>query len=357
MRLTAACLMFLALIAPVGSYGQGTDPSDTRPVKTAILGAGVDELTRQFFGTVSARQTVDLGFQVSGQLQNFPVIEGEPIAEGALVAELDLEPFQLALDRARAEQAQAERALSRLEQLSSTSRSQAALEDAQTAVELATIAVRDAERALELATLSAPFDGLVAVRNVANFTTVQAGTPVVRLHDVSEWRVEIEVPEQLFRQVAATNGGGPGAIGLQLSFPGEARTIPLVPREFNAEASPVGQSFSITLAMTEPPGPGILPGTAATVVARLPRPDTGIEVPPSAVVIGPDGSTSVMVFDPAEGGEETGVVIQTKVDIESGPNGEFFVSGGLTPGAEIVVAGANMLSDGQAVRRFTGFPN
>ena len=356
MRFFAVTFIAVASCWPgLGSAQDGGDPP-SRPVKTATIGEGRDGVTRQFFGKVRARQTVDLGFQVSGQLLEFPVVEGASIAEGGLIAALDLEPFELALDRAEAEQAQADRALSRLEQLSANSRSQAALEDAQTAAQLAGIAVRDAERALELATLAAPFDGLVAARNVANFTTVQAGTPVVRLHDVSEWRVEIEVPEQLFRQVNGANRGGPDNIDLTLRFPGEDRTIALVPREFNAEASPVGQSFSITLAMQQDPGPGILPGTAATVVARLRSPDAAAALPPSAVVIAPDGGTSVMVFDPS-GDDGAGTVSSVAVEVEAGPDGEFLLRGGLEPGTEIVVAGANRLRDGQAVRRFTGLSN
>ncbi len=327
-----------------------------KPVKTTVVDAGTDRITRQFFGTVSARETVDLSFQVSGQLLEFPVLEGDAIEKGGLIAKLDLEPFQLALDRARAEQARAQRTLRRLEQLSANSRSQASLEDAQTAAELAGIAVRDAERALELATLSAPFTGLVASRNVANFTTVQAGTPVVRLHDVSEWHVEIDVPEQLFRQVSGENGGDPKSIDLKLRFPGESRTIPLVPREFNAEASQIGQSFSITLAMQEAPGPGILPGTVASVIAQIPVRNAPIVLPPAAIVIAPDGGTSVMVFE-ASGGDGTGVVSEVPVELESGQDGEYVLREGLEPGAEIVVAGANMLRDGQSVRRFTGLSN
>lgn len=357
MRLVAVCLICLAGLLPCPAAAQQADTEVLRPVKTTVLGARPDQRARQFFGTVSARQTVDLGFQVSGQLREFPVVEGATIERGTLIAALDLEPFELSLERARAEQAQAERVLARQSQLSDLARSQAALEDAQTAADLAAIAVRDAERALELATLSAPFTALVAARNVANFTTVQAGAPVVRLHDVSEWRVEIEVPEQLFRQVNSAGGGGPDSIDLTLHFPGEDRTIPLVPREFNAEASPVGQSFSITLAMLEAPGPGILPGTAATVVARLPVPDAPMQIPPSAIVIASDGATSVMVFEASGGSGDSGVVTSVAVQVESGPSGEVLVRAGLAPGDEIVVTGATLLRDGQRARRFTGFPN
>ena len=218
--------VFLGSMA-FGSYAQDTV---SRPVKLAKIESSDRVLTRQFFGSVTARQTVDLAFQVSGQIQDFPVLEGAVVAKGDLIAELDLEPFQRALDQARVQKDQADRALDRFNQLSSSAVSQVSIDDAQSAADLAALSVSDAEYALEQATLSAPFDGLAASRNYANFSTVSAGTPVVRLHDVSEWRVEIDVPEVLFR-----SAGEDPDLNLVGRFTGTDRTIPLVIREFTAD--------------------------------------------------------------------------------------------------------------------------
>ncbi|QMU57349.1 MAG: efflux RND transporter periplasmic adaptor subunit [Boseongicola sp.] len=321
-----------------------------RPVKTMTIAEPNGVLERQFFGNVVARQTVDLAFQVSGQIKEFPVLEGSPVLEGQLIAELDLEPFELSLAQTTVQKEQADRDSDRLERLSSSTVSQANKDDAKAAADLAAIAVRNAEFALEQATLSAPFNGLIASRNVANFTTVQAGSPIVRLHDVSEWRVEIDVPEVLFRRASEDN-----EVAVYGMFSGSDRRIPLELREFRAEASQVGQTFKITLAMLEEPGPGVLPGSTITVVAGLNVPDRGMLIPASAVAIADNGTTSVMVFVPGEG--DKGTVSRVNVDLSTGTNGEFLVKSGLNPGDEIVVAGANQLTDGQETRRFAGFSN
>ena len=338
--------VFLGSLA-FGSYAQDTV---SRPVKLAKIESSDRVLTRQFFGSVTARQTVDLAFQVSGQIQDFPVLEGAVVAKGDLIAELDLEPFQRALDQARVQKDQADRALDRFNQLSSSAVSQVSIDDAQSAADLAALSVSDAEYALEQATLSAPFDGLVASRNYANFSTVSAGTPVVRLHDVSEWRVEIDVPEVLFR-----SAGEDPDLNLVGRFTGTDRTIPLVIREFTAEASSVGLTFKITLAMLEEPGPGVLPGSSITVIAGLNTASQQAIIPASAVVIDDAGETSLMVFDSEDG--QNGVVRQQDVTLETNNDGEFVLRESLGEGIEIVVAGANALSDGQAVRRFLGFSN
>ncbi|MEM9707187.1 MAG: efflux RND transporter periplasmic adaptor subunit [Pseudomonadota bacterium] len=316
-----------------------------------VVERGDNVLRRQFFGKVVARQTVDLALQVSGQLLEFPVIEGALVSEGSLIAQLDLEPFQRALDTAIVQRDQAERVLNRLQQLSSSTASQASIDDAQSAFDLAAIAVRDAEFALNNATLEAPFDGLVAARNVANFTTVQAGAPIVRLHDVGEWRVEIDVPEVLFRTV----GESPD-FTIYATFTGSDRQIPLDLREFNAEASAIGQTFNITLAMLEEPGPGVLPGTSVTVVADRQVNETAVEIPASAIQIADDGSQAVLVFEP-DGSGDMGTIRRQPVTFEASADGEFLLGDELEDGTEIVVAGVNRLEDGQQVRRFTGFSN
>ncbi|MEM9320174.1 MAG: efflux RND transporter periplasmic adaptor subunit [Pseudomonadota bacterium] len=319
-----------------------------RPVHLMTVGAESGGVTRQFFGQVVARETVDLAFQVSGQVVRFPAAEGEPIAQGALIAELDLEPFELQLQQAQLNFDQAERALARQNQLSTVS--EVSREDAETSLGLARVALRNATYSLENATLAAPFDGLVASRNIANFSTVNAGTPVVRLHDMSELRIEIDVPEVLFQRA-----GEDAEVALVAQFPTSDETYPLEIREFNAEASSVGQTFRITLALSRPEGLNVLPGSSATVFATLASDDTFMRLPPSAVRIASDGATSVMRFVPGE--DDLGTLEEVAVTLAPDRNGEVVVSDGIEPGDLIVRTGAHTVADGETVRRFAGYPN
>jgi multidrug efflux pump subunit AcrA (membrane-fusion protein) len=67
-------------------------------------------------------------------------------------------------------------------------------EDAETTRDLAEIALRAARAALADATLTAPFDALVAARLIPPQSIVEPGQPLIRLHDMSEVRVEIDLP-------------------------------------------------------------------------------------------------------------------------------------------------------------------
>lgn len=317
-------------------------------VKLETATSSAEGLSRVFFGHVVARETVDLAFQVSGQVITFPLEEGAVVPAGGLVARLDQEPFLLSLEDARARAQQAERTLDRYRQLQGSSVSQTTVQDAQTDVELTGVALRNAERALEQATLHAPFDALVAARLVPKFSTINAGTPVVRLHDMSELRIEIDVPETLFQQA----GQNPD-LEITAEFPASPKPYPVELREFNAETAAVGQTYSITLGMAPPDDLTVLPGSSAKVTARLKTGDSRIIVPASALVTGNDGATFLMVFTLT--GASEGTVTRTPVTIAATEHGTVEVTSGLAPGAEYVAVGAPLLKDGDKVRRFTGF--
>jgi RND family efflux transporter MFP subunit len=276
----------------------------------------------------------------------FPAIEGAIIEAGALVAKLDQEPFQLALDRAIASQEKSQRDLKRLQRLKANA-SQAQVDGASTALVLADLAVRDARLALQRSTLNAPFAALVANRITANYSTVGAGTPIARLHDMSELHIEIEVPEVLVQQL----GDNPN-VELTATFPASDQTFALSFREVIAEASRIGQTFTVTLGMSPPDDLLLLPGATATVRATLMDQATGMIVPASAIHTAASGDVSVMRFVQADNGA---TVVMTPVEIELNHNGAVQITSGLESGSEIVAAGVNSLRDGQAVRRFESF--
>lgn len=351
---TSAIAAAVALTAalPLAAQAQEADAETpvevVRPVKLMTVEASSAGVTRTFFGQVAAKETVDLAFQVAGQIVEFPVIEGQIVPKGGLIAHLDQEPFQLQLDQAELQFEQAKRTLDRFNQLTGTAVSRVAADDAETQFGLAKIALRNAEYSLEHATLHAPFDALVASRNVANFTTVGAGNAIVRLHDMSDLRIEIDVPEVLFQRAGSSTD-----VQLMARFPVGDALYPLEIREFVAEASTVGQTFQLTLGLDQPDGLNVLPGSSVTVLATILQEEGLPLVPSTALRIANDGSTHVMVFTPTTGNQ--GTVSERKITIEADRDGKFQVLDGLELGEEIAMTGANALSNGQTVRRFIGF--
>ncbi len=344
-------MLTVAAVAAATTVSGAVAQDIAKPVKLMTVAADDETISRVFFGKVVARQSVDLAFQVGGQITEFPVIEGQIVPEGGLIVQLDQEQFSLALEQAIVQKDMAERTLERLTKLRGNTVSQVALDDATTQLNLTDIAVRQAERNLNNATLYAPFDALVATRNVDKFVTISAGTPVVRLHDMSEIRIEIDVPEILFQTASKDMN-----VQFMAQFPSHDEPLPVNIREFNAEASDAGQTYRLTLGMAPRDDLHVLPGSSVNVHVSASHDSPGIQIPATAIVAAPDGDLSVMLFTAGDGGD-AGTVHATPITVQPAANGDFQVLTGLSDGDEIVAAGASALQDGQAVRRFTGFAN
>ncbi len=338
----AACGLAIVL----GPLSAVAEPGALPPlVKTIIVEDPADGVTRTFFGEVVARKTVAMGFQVGGRMVEFNAPEGEVIPKGATIARLDPEPFEIAVEEAQLTLEQTQRTFDRYEQLVGRAISEAQLLDAQTQVRMAEVALANAEYQLRQTKLIAPFDAVVASRNLANFSTVAAGTEIVRLHDLSELRVDIEVPEVLIQQL-----GPEPNVTLKAQFPGSDATHPLTYREINAETSAIGQTFRVTLAFEMLEDRLLFPGASVVVRATVNDATDGIAIPVSAIATDPNGAASVFkVVDGADGL----LLAETPVTVTVSAEGGITIGDGLEPGTEIVAGGVNNLEDGQRVRRFT----
>lgn len=73
-----------------------------RPVKSTVLDFQVSGNERVFPGEVKAAQRVDIAFRVSGQLQQLPIMRGQSIEKGQLIAKLDPRDFDSQVRNAKA---------------------------------------------------------------------------------------------------------------------------------------------------------------------------------------------------------------------------------------------------------------
>lgn len=318
-----------------------------RAVELAMPADRQTILQRNFFGRVVARETADLAFPLNGTMTSFPIEEGTIVEPGQLLAQLDLAPFERAVERAELQLVQAERSLERARELARQNvgpRTQA--EDAETERDLADVALREARDALADATITAPYRGLIAERLIANHVIIAPGTPVVRIHDVSQMRVEIDVPERLIQRFPRVDEVTFTAHPLGMDAPIELSII-----EFQAQTERVGQSYQFSLALPDVSSTALLPGSSLTVTAALPHPTASLILPTTAIAADENRDPYVMVFEPA--GAEEGVVRAVEVGVTSIDGTSFEVTG-LSPDVEVVNVGAHLLRDGQSVRRYTG---
>lgn len=92
-----AVLMALGLMISGCGSEQEAPPPATRPVKTLLLEKAAQAYHRSFPGKVQPIQQVDLAFRISGPLIEFPVMQGEQMKKGQLIARIDPRDFETAL--------------------------------------------------------------------------------------------------------------------------------------------------------------------------------------------------------------------------------------------------------------------
>lgn len=301
-------------------------------------------IERRFFGRVVARETLDLAFDIGGRVEDMPVEAGDRVSAGAVLAQIRPAPLERSVERARIDLAAAERELQRARTLvatNATARTRA--EDAADAVALAQVALADAELTLADATLTAPFDALIVDRLVPPLSVVEPGQPVLRLHDLSELRIEVVLPERLLAEVA-----DPANLGFAAVLPGLSQPVQLTLRTFRAEADRIGQGYTVTLALPADVPPTLVPGIAAEVIVTRPDAPPGLPIPSAAVVVGPQGETFVLALT---GSGDVQVLEQVPVTVAS-TDGTTVLADGIAPGTEIVAAGAHLLTEGQRATRF-----
>lgn len=198
----------------LGGIGCGSADEELAESGKAVVVTEVDarDLEERIEGTgeLLARDQAEVAAQVDGEITQVLVDEGEAVAAGDIVLEIDPEKRNLDLARAQArvEEAQAsvreaERGVRRMRKLAEqnvASRSQ--LDEAETGISTArsrlSAANADlgvAERALRDASVRATFAGLIARRHVNRGEFVTPGQKLFELVSLDPLEVEFHLPE------------------------------------------------------------------------------------------------------------------------------------------------------------------
>jgi RND family efflux transporter MFP subunit len=337
-------LAWLAAALCVAGCGGEPPPREiVRPVRAMQIAEAGALQERWFPGRATATQEANIAFEVSGRIVQRPVLVGDRVTEGQLLAKLDPRDFQNALDQARAAAARARAFRDRIVEAAKTGAvSRQEVDDAEAGLRIAQAEVQIRQKALDDSELYAPFDGTVSAILVENFENVLAKQVIMRLLDTSKIEMTVNIPEMVISNVPFVR-----EIRVQYdAFPG--RDFPAQIKEVSNEASESTRTFAVNLIMDQPEDVEILPGMAGRATGRVELPggieETGFEVSAAAVFSRDNQKTYVWIVDP-----DAGHVSRREVEVARvTPRG--LVVKGVKPGEWVAIAGANVLQEGQKVR-------
>lgn len=189
---------------PAALAGIELMPEDVATVRFAPLAAQLD-----FNGTLEPVRQALLNARVAGEVSDVPVREGESVDAGAVLVRQDsrdmrarLAQAEAAVQSVRAEHGNAREQVDKFEQLAQKnyfSRNDLNKASTQEAVLKSQLRANEAQvvvarKELENALLRAPFAGIVAERLVEPGQLVLPNTPLLRLVDLSELELAIQLP-------------------------------------------------------------------------------------------------------------------------------------------------------------------
>jgi RND family efflux transporter MFP subunit len=333
-----------------------------RPVRAMKVNDVVQFRQRQFPGTATATQEVDLSFRVSGPLITLPVNIGDEVKVGDVVARIDPRDFEVSLNNVRGQldkalanvkraQSEFDREMRILEQdpgatsQTAVDRKRSQRDQARADIKSLQASVASAKDKLNYTYLKVPFDGVVVSTYAKNFEFVQAKQSIVRIVDNSRIEMVINIPESLISMV-------PQAKNIEVVFdPFPDRKIPAEIKEIGTEASRTTRTYPVTLIMDQPEDINILPGMAGKATGEPATDDMsklaiGKQVPVTAI-LSPDDidKTYVWIID-----EQSNSVSKREVTTGKLTDTGIMVTDGLEAGERIATAGVNYLREGMEVR-------
>lgn len=184
-----------------GNSGSGNDPVDTVTVETLKQGTFDEPFTAQ--GKVKASRYADLAFENPLPIKAVYVRNGQTVAKGQRIAELDVFKMSNAIDQAKKQVEQARLNMQDviIAQGYDPDKPQAVPENikqlaqVKSGYSLALSQLEAAKHDIQKAVLAAPFSGVVANLTIQPHSISQAGTTVCRIIDTNEMEVEFKVME------------------------------------------------------------------------------------------------------------------------------------------------------------------
>lgn len=355
----ALCLMCLLALSLAACSRPEAPPPPVRAVKLLTVGETAQQPPIQYAGVVAARSEAALGFRVAGKLLARPVVQGQAVRKGQLLAQLDATDYELSAAAAQAQlrAATTERDLQaadlqRYRELRAQNfisaaeldRRSAALKAAQSRVEQARAQLSAQGNQAEYTRLVADADAVVTATLAEPGQVVAAGTPVVRLALDGAREVRFAVPEQRLAQVKVGQEVTVRAWADQQT-PQAARV-----REIAASADPATRTFAVKLEILGAAQPPL----GATVTVDWPRAaqaqaQPSIRLPGTAIWSDEAGRSSVWVYEPG-----SSTVQRRHVELGEADGNQWIVRSGLQAGEQLVATGAHVLQEGEKVRIFEG---
>ncbi len=314
---------------PGGMYGGG-------PVAVIAAEVGTQNYVDRFtaLGTARANESIEVTSRISSIVTGIHFTEGQRVAAGDLLVELDNAEIRADLTRAEASLKQKRSQFNRSRTLGETRVvSDAELEELEAGVLMAEAEVRGARARLGNSYVRAPFSGTVGLRHISLGDLVGPDTLITTLDDTRLIKLEFTIPETFLSS-------------LESGMPIEAHSNVYPDRKFvgrvgtiDSRIDPVTRSLTV-LAELPNDDDAVRPGMFLTVAVEKER--ANVLLIPEEALVPRQGRQFVFVI-------EDGKAVERQVELGARAPGLAEVRSGLAVGDTIITEGTQKVRNGAVV--------
>jgi membrane fusion protein (multidrug efflux system) len=319
----------------------GAAPGGARPGSGAVSVIAATVAPRDFtdrftaLGTARAMESIEVTSRIASVVSRINFSEGQEVAAGALLVELDNKEIRADQAVAEAALAQSRSQFERSRQLADTRIiSQSQLEELEAKMKMDEASLQAARARLDNSFIRAPFAGTVGLRRVSLGDLVGPETVITTLDDTRDIRLEFSVPEsflselQLSMTITAESAVYPGR-----PFGGRVTSI-------DSRVDPVTRAVT-AIATIPNPDRMLKPGMFLTI--RLERSRRQVLMVPEEALSPRQGRQYVFVV-------VDGRAVEREVELGARSPGLAEVREGVAAGDVVVTEGIQRLRDGVPVQ-------
>ncbi len=322
---------------------QGRGPQAPIPVVAVAVERSTWIDTIQALGTAQANESVSITAKVTETVARVTFNDGDRVEAGQVLVALTDRAEVAQLEEAQAAFLEAERQYRRTAELVQQGMLNASALDEQTAARDAARARMEGIRArLADRVITAPFAGMLGLRQVSTGTLVTPGTVIATLDDVSSIKLDFSLPETFLGSVLE----GQQILARAAAYPD--REFEGVVSTLDSRVDPVTRAITVRAAVPNPDAllrPGML---LSVTVFSAPR--TSLVVPELAVV---QVGARHFLFRV----DEQRIARQVEVGVGARRAGEVEILSGIDAGDLIVVEGTVSIREGSPVELVDADPD
>lgn len=346
----------IGILAACDDAPEATAPERIRAIKAYYVSEPAGGDFRRVSGTITAANTSALSFAVSGKVATVAVKPGDRVKTGQVIATLDPKRFDLSvnaeksqLSSAQANYSDKKSELDRQRQLfkkgwvakAAIDRAVAAFDSAAGELNLARSRLGSVEKDRADTILRAPFDGVIATRDVEPFEEIASGKALFLVNSEAALEVDLSVPDSIISRISV---GAPVTVRVS-TVPGcgcSGRITEI------GTASGSANTVPVKVALLEKRS-GLLPGMSAEASVTLSGGETtrGFLVPLTAIAPGDkEAQGYVFKFD-----ADSKALSRVPVRGGNGVRDNYIaIAEGVGAGDILAAAGVSFLRDGQRVK-------